>query len=161
MVELGWEPRLGKPLQNLHRDMTQKKHILLSLTFLYSVLINDYSIKCLWLTVRQHGMAWFPFLGPWRPLKTMDKKVPKILDFIDKWGPKSQALLAPVRSRPARSTVVWKLFTNFDFATEALTHHPWDIHHPHLNCHESIFLNSFVYSCCSSLSSSWKCKSCK
>ena len=37
----------------------------------------------------------------------MDKKVPKILDFIDKWGPKSQALLAPVRSRPARSTVVW------------------------------------------------------
>ena len=42
----------------------------LSLSFFCFVLINDdyYSINCLWMTTNQHGEAWFPFLGPWRPL---------------------------------------------------------------------------------------------
>jgi len=81
-------PGCGAALE--HRIPDTKKQEFPATTILMCFIINYYfSINGLWLTVRQYGEAQSPFLGPWGHLLAMDKKVPKILGFMDKRGPKS------------------------------------------------------------------------
>ena len=86
MIVLGWESRRRKPWHYLHWELLSRKLFSLWLILLFCLDKLWFLINCLWLTVRQHGKAQSPFLGPWGPLLAMDKKVPKNIRFYGQKG---------------------------------------------------------------------------